>query len=328
MRSISVSSWVIAIISFSVLFFSFFVFYQETKEIISSITAAILSAVLVWGVMIVLRCWFEFSNNDVFTLKEDLNVRLIKKTCLLLSLACIGLSSLEAKSLEFLFDHTTETNFFFTASVPNETQESISAHTPLSSPYFQKLKIENTGDKPLISFLPYANQPIFTTLQGLAHKLAGENYPLLALYHFWDQALIRDEGIPETDCDPLDLLNLQGGCCKKTFEIQFIKLCNALGIQTRLANAHGKTLYDFSCEVGEWNFLDLSKEQLYLGLDNQTLVSSEEVMDDPFLALRTKYSRSANQVDFKQTWQELAQFEIIEPASACPYFFTRGTTRL
>ena len=68
--------------------------------------------------------------------------------------------------------------------------------------------------------------------------------------------------------------------------------------------------------------MDLTNEQLYLGLDNQTLVSSEEVMDDPFLALRTKHSRSAGQVDFTG-WQELAQFEILEPTSAIPLIFSR-----
>ena len=158
-------------------------------------------------------------------------MKLIKKTCIFLSLVYIGLSCLEAKSLEFLFDHTAETNFFFSAFVPDQTHESTPANTSFSSHYFQKLKIENTGDKPLHSFLPYVNQPIYTTLQSLAHELAGENYPLLALYHIWNRAIFRDEGISETNCEPLDLLNFCGGCSKKTFEIQFIKLCNALAFQ-------------------------------------------------------------------------------------------------
>lgn len=226
-------------------------------------------------------------------------MKLIFKTFAFLLLLTFALPGLDAKTLEFVLNHTTQKNVH------------ISEHTP------QQLKIENIGNQPIKNCFPYANQAPSTSLEALAFRLAGEKHPLLALYHLWNQSIVQDPEIGVTHCHPLDLLNFKGACSPEDFNFQFVKLCNALGIETRLVNIKGKTLYDF-CLDDEWHLLDLSHNQIYLSLDNEKVVSSETLMDDPFLALRTKHSRQAQGVNFKENWKQLAHFEILEPSSAIP----------
>jgi hypothetical protein len=247
-------------------------------------------------------------------------VNLINKTLIFLSLTSLSLSSLAAKTVEFLLDHKTKETFNLQLPVPEQRQEA-----PFSQPaflhYCQQLKIENLGDHPIKNCFPYINHPPSLSLEDLARKLANERYPLLALYQLWNRSLIQDETIDEQNHHPLDLLNFQGACSRSIFNEQFLKLCNALGIETRLANVQGQKSYDFGLD-DEWNFLDLTHHQLYLGLDNERLASSEDIMDDPFLALRTKHARQAKQMDFKEGWKQLAHFAILEPASAMPVILT------
>lgn len=249
-------------------------------------------------------------------------MKLINKTLVFFSLISLGLSGLEAKSIDILLDHQTKEVFNLQADIPEQTNEQ-----PFTSPslllYCQQLRVENLGDRPIRNCFPHVNQSPSLSLDDLADRLSKERYPLLALYQIWNRSIIRDENLDQNNFyHPLDLLNFHGACSQANFNLQFIKICNALGIETRLANVQGQEVYDFGLDDDEWNFLDLNKNQIYLKLDNETLASSEEVMDDPFIALRTKHVRQAAQLNFKETWKQLAAFDIIEPASAIPVIET------
>jgi predicted RND superfamily exporter protein len=54
MKAYSKRDWVIAIISLVVFILTFFILFRETQEIFSSLTAAIFSALLVWGALIII----------------------------------------------------------------------------------------------------------------------------------------------------------------------------------------------------------------------------------------------------------------------------------
>lgn len=241
-------------------------------------------------------------------------MKLINKTIAFLLLAVLGLPSLESKPIEFLLDGQTEKVLKLEAEIPEARQENPFNQTVLVH-YCEQLKIENIGNKPILNFFPYNNQVPFFTLEDLADKIADQRYPLLALFQHWNRSMICDSSAGESKMHPLDLLNFKGACSRTAFHQQFVKLCNALGIETRLTNVQGREVYDFWID-DEWNFLDVDHHQLYLELDNEKLASSENVMDDPFLLLRTKHAREAKQFDFAENWKQLAAFDILEPASA------------
>jgi hypothetical protein len=198
-------------------------------------------------------------------------VKLINKTLAFLSLVSLGFSSLDAKAIEFLLDQTVKGKFNVQDDIPEQNQE-IPVNQLSLSQYFQQLKIENLGNTPILNCFPYANQAPTLSLEDLARKVSSKRYPVLALYQLWNQSITCDEAVADKPCHPLDLMNFKGVSSPTAFNEQFLKLCNALGIETRLANVQGKQVYDFGLD-DEWNFFDLTNNQLYLGLDNEKLAS-------------------------------------------------------
>lgn len=241
-------------------------------------------------------------------------MKLIYKTFVFLSLVGFSLSCLEAKSIEFLLDHQTEKTFNLEEEIPSLIQEGPFIQNSLLH-YCEKLKLENVGKKPIRNCFPYNNNAPHLSIEGLISRIYEERYPLMALFQLWKHSIICDDSLSECKLHPLDLLNFKGACSQASFYQQFMKLCNALGIETRLANVHGREVYDFGLN-DEWTFFDIHQQQLYLELDNEKLASSENVMDDPFLILRSKHSREAKEVDFAENWKQVAAFDILEPVSS------------
>lgn len=247
-------------------------------------------------------------------------MNLIFKTMSCLSFFSLSFLILEAKTIEILFDRQEIKTIELSSNIPNPRQDHPFAE-PSFAFYCKQLKIENIGDKTLKNFFPFTHQPPILSLEALAARLSDERYPFLALYQLWNQSVTTIDHSMGRNSHPLDLINFKGACSKKKFHKQFIRLCNALGIETRQANVEGREVYDFGLDE-EWAFLDPVQNQIYLGLDNTSLVSSEEVMDDPFLALRTNHIRKIARMDIAQTWKQLARFDIIEPASALPIHYS------
>lgn len=240
-------------------------------------------------------------------------MQLINKTYLILS--CIALSAfLEAKSIDILLDHKTTKTININADIPQLIQEDPNGSFTLS-PYFEQLIVENCGSAPVKHCFPSINGEKTLTLRSLAHRLSKEADPLSALYQLWVSSVICDDSAIDVDCHPLDLLNFRGICTPEVYRNQFIALCNALGIETRQANVLGKSYYDFGVD-GEWALLDLQGRHVYYALNNEKLVSSETIMDDPFLLLRTKHERVAQGLNFEDSWKQLALFDILQPAPA------------
>lgn len=237
-------------------------------------------------------------------------MKLFKKTLLFLSFVSFGFAGLEAKSIELFLDHKTKETFDLQEEIPSFNQE-----TPANLSYFKQLTVENIGDRPIRNCFPRSGPLTALSLEELAEKIGQGPYPLLSLYQMWKQSIICRESAEKSQDHPLDLLNFRGVCSAKSFQEQFLKLCFALGIETRCANVHGKTVYDFGLD-NEWNFLDLVNNQVYLTLNNEKLASSDDVMDDPFLALRAKHGRPTSSIDFKESWKQLAAFDILDPQSA------------
>lgn len=222
------------------------------------------------------------------------------------------MSSVEAKSLEIILNQKNEETIYIKQNISEEGENSYRINS--LSPYCQELNIHNVGSHPVLNFFPSVNNNVALTVDDLIKQLASEEYPLLTLYHRWTQS-IKSEATSESPCHPLDLLNFKPICTKKEFKEKFISLCHQVGIEIRQANVLGSTQYDFGIDQ-EWSFLDLERDLLYLGLNNEKLVSSEEIMDDPFIALRTKFHRKTPIHDLDEAWNALAHFNILEPASA------------
>lgn len=242
-------------------------------------------------------------------------MKVINRTLVLLSALCLNFIGLEGKKIEIRMDHTTCEQLDLKQNIPKLRHEQPFFSGPPKH-YTQKLIIENLGNEPILQCFPYINEPPCFNIKALAMRLKNETYPLLCLYHLWNRSVIAtDQTSENNDSEPLDVMNFKGSCSRKNYQQQFLKLCNALGLGIRLANVVGKKAHDFGID-DEWSFLDFENHQFYLGLNNETLASSEEIMDDPFLVLRTQHARRTEEMSYAKSWKNLASFDILQPASA------------
>lgn len=183
--------------------------------------------------------------------------------------------------------------------------------------FCSSISLENKGSRTLNNLLPKIDNSSIFTLRELANIVKEHKNPLQFLSGLWKNSVKPVEQIDYQNLSPLECLNFTGACLTQDYNRLFYQLCNQVGLAIRPAIIHGKDCCDIFVN-GTWKFLDPLSSQLYLGLDNVSLVSYEEVADDPFLALRTKHDRYSTTMDFVKAWQELAKFEIIEPTSGEP----------
>jgi hypothetical protein len=241
-------------------------------------------------------------------------VKLIDTSLLIVTLT--GLPWLaNAKEETIYFNHSTQEEWSLNTPIDDRSLEyPFNDPQMQSSIYCQQLVLENQGEQVLKNCYPFINESNWYTVERLRSLLVNEDHPILTLYRLWNHSLHISQ---ESSClydHPLDLLNLAGTCNQEQYVQGFIKLCQLLEISVYPALVkENKNCYDFYYH-GEWVLLDLVSQQIYLGLDNLSLVPSEEILDDPFLALRTKWNRFAPHVDFTQGWLHVAHFDVIAPS--------------
>lgn len=231
------------------------------------------------------------------------------------------MATANAKSIDITFKGP-KTTYILDANIP-EQKEEIPEHGFSLRQYCKQLTIENVGKKPIRHLFPSVNKDSLFTLKDIADKIEMSPYPLLSLFHIWNNAVGRVDTLQDFQYHPLDLLKFKGACSPKEFTDGFIKLCSAMGIETRLTNVYEKELYDFYID-NEWIFFDPETHQFYLGLDNTRLASSEDVMDDPLLILRHKHSSFSNGINFAENAKRVASFDILQQDSGFHSFIDPG----
>lgn len=219
--------------------------------------------------------------------------------------SCLLLGFLEAKTLTFEFDHITQLDYQLNATIADGGNH----FSLINHPHTRRLVIENKGTKELRNFVPHINDKKYLTLVGLAEKIAKDPNPILSLYHNYRKLLPISNHYREYDYSPLEFINFVGCVTEQEFQTNFIKLCHLLGIDTRNANVKGRAGFDLCWNEENWSLIELTTGQSFLGWDNQKLLSSEELRDDPLLILRSKFGRTSP-VDFVRSWEEFARFDV------------------
>lgn len=204
--------------------------------------------------------------------------------------------SLEAASSNFNMDQTSLQKF-------SELEDDVNDTVPIAV-LDQEVPSSQSENSELSTY----------TVEKLKKEIFSQEHPLLALHLIWKETVQISDSCPNQNCHPLYILNVVKQCNTQDYTTQFIRLCQLVDIPIRQAYIHGKESYDFYVD-GQWILLDVPSQQIYLSLDNENPVSSEAVMEDPFLALRTKHDRQSN-LDLQKSWEKMAYFEILTPAYA------------
>ncbi len=104
----------------------------------------------------------------------------------------------------------------------------------------KSLMIVNASERPIRNCFPLFKHSGLLTLETLAKELSESSQPEYQLYKIWKKHVKPIEGESNLSLSPLAILNYLGTCSKEDYSLQFMRLCDSLGIETRFTDAHRK----------------------------------------------------------------------------------------
>ncbi len=162
--------------------------------------------------------------------------------------------------------------------------------------------------------LAVANQSNYT-YEKIGKKVGKQDISLISLHKLMRDAITIDESSKTKYRSPLELINKCGTCNKEEYTRLFLELCRQMGIETRRSAFYGKEAFDFYVNDG-WVYFDIDEGTFYLNIDNITFASSDNLMDDPFLVLRST-SNLIQAVEASSGYQIVANSDL-KLAPNCP----------
>jgi len=183
----------------------------------------------------------------------------------------------------------------------------------ISGFFNKKIIIENIGQDKLEDFILILNNKDLSTFESIAKYLELESdteKAIKTLYSFWKDHRFHASSFMGANNNPFYALNFWGYTLCGNDANALVRLFSYLGILARPIhlNGHAVNEYFFS---DKWNVMDGDQNIVYLKLDNKTLASFDEIINDPFIALRTKvYGVKYN---LANSCRNTALFEFIQP---------------
>lgn len=139
------------------------------------------------------------------------------------------------------------------------------------------------------------------TYEKLSKKIGQRDVSLISLDKLMRDAVTIDPSSTAKYRSALELISSDRICNQEEYNRQFLQLCQEMGIETRRSAFYGKEAYDFYVN-DEWIYFDLDVGTPYLNYDNHTFVTSDDLIDDPFLVLRSN-SNFINALEISSIYQ-------------------------
>lgn len=144
------------------------------------------------------------------------------------------------------------------------------------------------------------------------------------IYTFWKDNVFHATSRTEENKNPFYLLNYWGyGLCGDT-AVALTTLFSYLDIPARRIHLNGHHVYEYFFD-NKWNIIDANQNIIYINLDNVSLSSFKEIIDDPFIALRTKVYGKYNMYNAERSWNNMALFEFVESKENSPITIDKET---
>ena len=177
----------------------------------------------------------------------------------------------------------------------------------------KKIIVENIGQEILKGINLTINDKNISTIRDLKKYLKLDNCQsssIKKIYSFWKDNVFHATSDTEENYNPICLLNFWGyGLCYDS-AVALMILSSYLDIPSRQIHLNGHTVFEHFFE-NKWNIIDGDQNVVYIKLDNRTLASFKEILEDPFIALRSKVFGKYNLYNFEKSWGNTAVFEFI-----------------
>jgi hypothetical protein len=182
--------------------------------------------------------------------------------------------------------------------------------------YFnKKIIVENIGQEILKGINLTINDKNYSTFRDLKKYLKLDNSQsdsIKKIYSFWKDNVVHATSDKKINDNPYYLLNFWGyGLCGNSAEALTV-LLSYMDIPARRIHLNGHRVSEYFYE-NKWNIIDGDQNVVYIKLDNKTLASFREVLEDPFIAQRTNVLGKYTSYNIENSCANTALFEFINP---------------
>ncbi|HVE15927.1 MAG TPA: hypothetical protein VNB29_04280 [Chthoniobacterales bacterium] len=183
-----------------------------------------------------------------------------------------------------------------------------------------RITVENTGPGPIENpDIRINGVPLFPVADPLVALGVSDVRDLLSLFAKWRDRAVHATTNLEANHDPLAVLHAIGaGFCGDDTRA-FAAITASHGAEVRFARLNGHSVAEHRLG-GDWMLLDGDQNLFYLGWDNLTPVSEDDIQADPFLALRTQVFGRQSGWELVASWQNTSRFEFIDHTHAQKIF--------
>jgi hypothetical protein len=191
--------------------------------------------------------------------------------------------------------------------------------------YNKKIILTNQGQSPLKNFRFTVNKKCFGGVDELKKSfgVATDSELFLRFYKWWQESRVISPLPGFFPYNPFFVLSFLG-CTRDSGHDAHIltMIASCLGIPYRQVDIHNHSVNEFYFD-DKWHLIDSFRGLIYLNLDNTTIADFEELIDDPFLILRTRSPKQIQENPIADAWHRLSQFEIMNPQEYPKKIFNR-----
>jgi len=187
--------------------------------------------------------------------------------------------------------------------------------------FHSKIILENLGNEPLLRFYLIANDNDRRSFESITKYLQinpdCKSSAMLVLYNYWkDWMFHADSYLMENQNPFYELTYLGYGLCGSD-NLSLSSLADIMDIPSRNVPLNGHSVSEYYYE-NDWHIIDADQNVIYLELNNSTLASYEDIVDDPFLGIRTKAYGKYQKENIEKSWANTALFEHVKQLNAPP----------
>lgn len=222
---------------------------------------------------------------------------------------CAGVVAISAICGQtFAFERTLDlevgrsVEFFVDSPVDDSNLRDPSGYEPgeIHNFFNRRITIKNMGVNVLRDVHLVVGKRDFTTFEGISSYLRfddDESRNIGKLISFWNDASVHATSQIIWHYNPFVLLNFFGcGICGENAPA-LAQLFSQVGISYRRVPLSGHVAFEYLFD-DKWNVVDGNRKAVFLTMDGRHFASADEILEDPFLALRTKVDGVNSRYDY------------------------------
>lgn len=175
--------------------------------------------------------------------------------------------------------------------------------------FVKGISLTNLGPNPVLKCYVDVDEVDWRYPESIAERVPVTHDPELlvkGLFCWWKDNVSHAE---RDIVNPQLFFLCQGNGTAESQALVFTDILIKHRVPARKAPIDGHLAFEYFFN-GEWHLVDPTRNALYLRLDNQSIASAQELIDDPFLILRTHCFGKFRSMDVGRSWRNFALLQV------------------